>query len=58
MRHGALRGVIARIAAEEQRDAFGHRFRIGASASSRRGAEDVPLKTLQLMPAAAGYTCT
>jgi regulator of sigma E protease len=55
-RGGQHRRVIARIATEEQRDAFGQRFKVGRLGLFAQGREYVPLKPLQLMPAAVSYT--
>ena len=56
IRQGQHRRAIARIAVEEQQDAFGQRFRIGRLGVYAQGREYVPLKPLQLIPAAVAYT--
>ena len=56
VRQGQAHRVIARIAAEEQHDAFGQRFRIGRLGVFAQGREYVPLKPWQLIPASVGYT--
>ena len=56
VRQGQQRRTVARIAAEEQKDAFGQRFRVGRIGVFAQGREYVPLKPVQLIPASIGYT--
>jgi regulator of sigma E protease len=55
-RQGQRHQVIARIATDVQKDAFGQQFRIGRLGVFAQGREFVPLKPLQLLPAAVSYT--
>jgi regulator of sigma E protease len=56
VRQGQQHRTVARIAAEEQKDSFGQRFRIGRLGVFAQGREYVPLQPLQLIPASVGYT--
>ena len=56
VRQGQAHRVVARVAPEQQSDAFGQHFRIGRLGVFAQGREYVPLKPFQLMPAAVGYT--
>jgi regulator of sigma E protease len=55
-RDGERRVIPVKIAAEEQQDRFGQRFRIGRMGVLGAGREYAKLSPLELIPAATGYT--
>jgi regulator of sigma E protease len=55
-RDGERRVLPVKIAAEEQQDRFGQRFRIGRIGVLGAGREYARLSPLELIPAATGYT--